>query len=178
MTGTFITGIILVVALLAWATMAAPTTTARSTPVGYKMPDGWQTLIACSKRPAIQLWEISIKPPGVDGGDPVETTTMHNTVWRTRDRRHLKTLTESTFKAAYDPESWTDILYMINNPDSWTVIYPENSKLAFYGVMTKFEPDELKEGEMPTATVTITPTNWDYVNYVEAAPVFTDSVGT
>lgn len=158
--------------------MAAPTTTTRQTPTGYKMPDGYQALITFARKPAIKFWERQVKPPGIDGGEPIQTTTMHNIKWRTMDTKHLMTLTEAQSVVAYDPEMYSDILTLINGPDSVTVKFSDNSKLAFYGYLSKIDFGELREGEMPEATITIVPTNWDYVNKVEADPVFTGSSGT
>jgi hypothetical protein len=158
--------------------MAAPTVTARSTPSGFKLGDGYQTLLAFASKPSIQLWEKAVKPPGIDGGDGIDTTTMHNQVWRTKDTKHLKTLSESTMTVSYDPDSYNDILTLINKNDSITAHFPDGSALAFYGVLQKFEFGDLKEGEFPEATVSIYPTNYDPTGKVEAAPVFQAASGT
>ena len=158
--------------------MAAPATTARGAPPGYKMPDGFKTTIAFAKKANVNFWEKTVKPPSIEGGDKIDTTTMLNTAWRTSDARHLKTLSESTAMVAYDPDVLPEILTLVNNPGSITVHFPDNSTLDFYGFMSKFEIGDHKEGEMPEATVTICPTNWDPVNFVEVGPVFTAASGT
>ncbi len=163
--------------------MAAPSTTARlnpsSTPTnGIAFEDGYQTLIAFAANPSVKIWEKSVKPPGMDGGDAIETTTMHNTTWRTMAPRSLKTLTESTFKGAYDPDVYNDILALVNISGGITVTYPDGSTLDFWGYLRTFEADEMVEGTHPEATCAITPTNWDPANRVEAAPVMTEVSGT
>ena len=153
--------------------MAAPTVSTRTIPVGFKMADGFKTLISFLSNTGIQFWEIAVKPPGFDGGDPIPTTTMHNILYRTFDTKRLKTLTECTVTAFYDPDCYPGILALINAPTSITVLFPDGSKLVFYGYLKKFEVNEHKEGESPEATLSIQPTNWDSTNFVEAAPVFT-----
>lgn len=158
--------------------MAAPTASVRTIPVGYKMPDGFKTVISFASNTGIQFWEITVKPPGADGGDPIETTTMHNVLYRTKDTKSLKTLTECTVTAMYDPDVLPGLWQLINAPTSITIKFPDNAKMIFYGYLQKYEVNEHKEGEPPTLTLSIVPTNWDPTNKVEAAPVFTASVGT
>lgn len=158
--------------------MAAPVATVRSSPSGIKLKDGFSTKITFATDDNIEFWEKSVKPPGIDGGDSIPQTTMHNTAWRTMAPRQLKTLTESSTTVAYDPVLYTSILALINVETTITVTFPDGSTLAFYGFLQKFEPSELKEGEQPEASVTITPTNFDPTNHVEAAPVLASVAGT
>lgn len=158
--------------------MAAPSVTARVTPPGIMLDDGYQTTIAFAADPDVNLWEMTVKPPGIDGGDPIEQTTMHNVTWRTKRARALKTLTESTFKAGYDPNCFAQVLALVNVENAITLHWPDGGTYAFFGFMQKFEPDEVEEGKVPTAQVTICPTNWDPVNHVEAGPAEVDVAGT
>lgn len=160
--------------------MAAPSPgdpTAQA-PEGISLGDGYQTLIHIASDPDISLWEKSVTPPGVEGGDPVETTTMRNTLWRTMRPRHLQTMTPMPFTGAYDPNVYDDILTVLNIDTTITVQFPDGSTLAFYGFVQTFEPAELTEGAQPEATVTIVPTNWDPVNNVEAGPAMAEVSGT
>lgn len=158
--------------------MAAPIPTPRVKPTGFKMPDGYRTLITFRINPAIQLWEKNVKPPGLDGGDKIDTTTMHNDVWRTYEHRSLKTLTDASAACAYDPQVWNGLLELINFVTSITITYPDHATLTFWGYLQKAEVEEHKEGEMPMINATIAPTNWDDVNFVEAGPVFVPAAGT
>jgi hypothetical protein len=159
--------------------MAAPTPVARIVPVGWKMPDGYQTLVAFQRSPQINLWEKTVKPPGANAGGGIDTTTMLNSKYRTRANKHLITLDDLSFRAAYDPDVYIDILTNILN---WTqaisVIFPDHSSLTFWGFLDKFEPQEHKEGDMPEADCTIIVTNTDPITFVEAGPVFTAAPGT
>ncbi len=155
-----------------------PTATARQTPLGIKIDDGHQTLVTFASDPDISLWEKSVTPPGEDGGDPIETTTMHNVTWRQMAARALRTLTPMTFTAAYDPIIYDSVAAIINLETTITVTFPDGSTLAFYGYLQKFEPGELVEGTQPEVTVTVVPTNSDPVDRTEQAPVLVEVSGT
>lgn len=158
--------------------MAAPTPTPRGTPTGIPLRDGYQALITFAASATICFWEKSVTPPGIDGGEPVDATTMHNVTWRVRRPRYLKTLTPMTTRVAYDPALYDDILSLCNVETTVTVSFTDGSTLAFYGFLQKFEPGEMVEGTQPEGSITIIPTNWDPVNAVEAAPVMTEVAGT
>lgn len=152
--------------------MAAPTRTARITPTGTPLKDGFRTLITFAADADVLLWEKGVKPPGQDGGEAIPQETMHSVQWRRMAPRTLVTLTESTFRAAYKPASYNSALSIINVETVVTIDWPDGTWMAFYGFLRTFEPDELVEGTQPEATCAITPTNWDYVNSVEAGPAF------
>jgi hypothetical protein len=158
--------------------MAAPTPGTRTDPVGIKIDDGFSTLISFAADPDVSFWEKTVTPPGIDGGDAIETETMHNDVWRTRVSRSLKTLTDAETTVAYDPAVFTQIVALCNVETTITIHFSDGSTYCFYGYLRTFEPGEISEGEQPEATVTITPTNYDPVNHVEAGPVLTSVAGT
>ncbi len=157
--------------------MAAPTPTARGTPGGIKLRDGFSSKITFATAPTVALWEKTVKPPGMDGGDSVPQTTMHNTVYKTKAPQQLKELTDSEFTAAYDPICYTTLLSLINVLTVITVAFPDGSSLAFFGYLQKFIPGELKMGEQPEAQCTIVATNMD-TSVAEQSPVETDVAGT
>jgi hypothetical protein len=141
------------------------------------MDDGYQTLITFARNPVIAFWEKSVTPPGMDGGDEIDTTTMHNVRFRTFASRALITLTEGSVTAAWDPDLYDEILLLLNENDVITITFPDGSTLAFWGFLKSFEPDEFVEGEQPTATITYVPTNQDNTG-VERAPVMVEVAGT
>lgn len=157
--------------------MAAPTPSARTLPTGYKMPEGFKSLITFSTNPGLNIWEIDVKPPGVESGEPINTTTQQNIEWRTMSMPQLKTLETITIKFAYDADVMqTDLVALCgNNNATVTILYPQGTKVAFYGALNKVEFDPFKEKEFPTGTMTVVPTNWDNANRVEAGPVWSDS---
>lgn len=147
-------------------------TTARVAPVGTLLDDGFSTKIAFAADPDVSFWEKTVQPPGVDGGDAIEVTTMHNVTWRTMGTRSLKTLTDAATTVAYDPAVFTQIVALINVNGWITVHFPDGSTLDFIGFLRSFEPSDNSEGEQPEATVNISPTNANSTG-AETAPVYT-----
>lgn len=158
--------------------MTAPATTARTAPAGIKVDDGYQTLVAFAADADVSFWEKTLQPPGLDGGDPVETTTMHNTTWRTFGPRALITTTECSVVAAYDPDVYNQIIAILNVRGAITVHFPDGSTLDFYGYLRTFDPQSCEEGAQPEANIVIQPTNYDPVAFEEEAPVLTSAPGT
>lgn len=156
----------------------APSPTPRTTPTGIKLDDGYQTLITPAANADVNFWEKTVKPPGLDGGDPTNTTTMHNVTYRTQSPKALITMTEMTLTVAYDPVMYTEALALINVETTYTVTFPDGSTLAFYGYLQSFEPGDHTEGEQPEATITIQPTNQDPTDGSEQAAVLTNVTGT
>lgn len=147
------------------------TTTALATPVGTALEDGFSTRIAIAADSNIALWVKSVKAPGVDAGDPIDETTMHNTAWRTFALRQLLTLTPMSFTAAYDPAVY-DQLIAIAGVNGWITVHEsDGSTLDFVGGLRSAEPSEHQEGGQPLMQVVFVPTNC--LNGVETAPVYT-----
>ena len=72
--------LILVVAGILWG---APAPVGRGTPAGNAMTDGFPVKIACGANPTISFWEKQVMPFGMDGGDPIPTSTMFNILYHT-----------------------------------------------------------------------------------------------
>ena len=157
---------------------AAPTPTARVDPTGIKLDDGYRTLVTFALDTNIEFWEKSVTPPGLDGGDEIDTTTMHNDDWRTNAPRALITMTPFSMTAAYDPTLYTAALNLINRETTVTVRYPDGSTLAFYGFLKTIEFSELVEGTQPECTLTVVPTNQDPTTGAEEPPVLAGVAGT
>lgn len=158
--------------------MAAPVPTPRGTPSGIKLDDGFKSLVTFATNPTVGFWEKGVTPPGLDGGAAVDTTTMHNVTYRTMSPRQLKTMTQFSMRAAYDPLVYTTVLALINVETTVTVRFPDGSTLAFFGFLMNFQPGELVEGTQPEATLTVVPTNQDPVTGTEQAAVLTNVAGT
>lgn len=153
-------------------------TTTRSTPVGTKIDDGFSTLIAFAADPDVSFWEKTVKPPGIDGGDAIETTTMHNTTWRTMAARQLKTMTNITGTCAYDPVVYDQIVALCNVEGEFTVHFPNGDTLDVYGYLKSFEPQDNEEGSQPEANFEIVCTNVNPTTGAEVAPNYITAAGT
>lgn len=158
--------------------MAAPVATPRGTPTGIMLKDGFSTKVTFASNPTIEFWEKKVTPPGLDGGAAVEQTTMHNVTYRTMAPRTLKTMTEMTLVASYDPSLYTSILALINKRTTVTVTFPDGSTVAFFGFLMHFKPASNEEGKQPEAEIAIMPTNADPVTGAEQAAVIVSVPGT
>ncbi len=138
------------------------------------LQDGYQTLVGFSGAPAIKLYETEVTPPGVQGGGPIDQTTMRNQNWRTKAPKKLKELTEGSYKAAYDTDAYDDVMAQVNVNQEITITFPDDSTLTFWGYLDSFQPSGLSEGNRPLADVKIIPTLMDN-NGVETAPVWADA---
>jgi hypothetical protein len=157
--------------------MAAPTPTARVAPSGIRLGNGHPTKVTLALDTNIELWEQTVTPPGVDGGDKIDVSNMWNTEYRTYNPRTLKEMTDMEVSAQYDPIIWQSLLAAVNRRDTITVTFPEGTTLAFHGWVKSFEPEEIQEGEVPMITVTICAANQDTAG-AEQAAVLTNIAGT
>ncbi|HQD86979.1 MAG TPA: hypothetical protein PK822_08755 [Bacillota bacterium] len=115
----------------------------------------------------------SVTPPGLEGGDAIDTTTHSNTAYRTKHKRSLKEITDASMTVVYDPGAWTSIVAAINDNTLITFTFPDASSLAVYGYLKSFIPNEYVEGEQATAECVIVVTNWNHNTGAEAGPIYT-----
>ena len=147
------------------------TTTAMVTPVGTALDDGFSTKVAFAADPDVSFWERTVKPPGFDGGDPIDIHTMFNTTYLTKAPNSLIELTDVTGVAAYDPVV-LDQIVALENVNGWiTAHHPNNDTWDFVGFLRLFDPPEHAKGDFPLAAFTIVVTN--QLLGVETAPVYT-----
>lgn len=158
--------------------MAAPTPVALGTPSGIKLKDGYSTRIAFSLNASIELWIKTVTPPPLDGGDPIDQTTMHNLLWRTKAPRSLIDTGVMAVKCAYDPNVYSSLQALLNSPGTVTVQFPDGSTVSFFAYLSKAEPQEVSDGSQPEINITVVPTNFDPVNKVEAGPYVVSVTGT
>lgn len=136
-----------------------------------RMDDGFATLIGFAEDSDVQMWEKEVTPPGVSGGGENDTSTMQNTTWRTKSPKGLISLSESSLEVAYDPAVYDEIISMVNVNQLITITFPDDATLAFWGWIDEFTPNALVEGEQPSASVKIIPSNQN-ASGVETAPVY------
>jgi len=136
------------------------------------LEDGFSTKITFTDFASVAFSEREVTPPSIQGGGPINTTTMDNTAWRTAAAKKLKQLTESGMTVTYDAVMLSDIQAMINHNQLITVNIADGSLFKFWGFVDQFNPGPMSEGNQPTATVRIEPTNRNAAG-VETAPSFT-----
>ena len=132
------------------------------------LTDGHPTTISIA---GVVLKERTVTPPGMSMGGENDTTTMRNTAWRTRQPKKLKTLTNCSFTAAYDPSAYTTLLGQLGVNQEITVTLSNGDTITFWGWLDEFTPNEISEGAMPDAACTIIPSNQNNTG-AEVAPVF------
>lgn len=138
--------------------------------------DGFSTIIAVSLNPAILFREKEVQPGALDSGGPIDTTTMRNVTLRTQGPKSLVTIGEMVCQVNYDPAVRGQIFAMLGLNQTITITYPDGSVEAFRGVIDKFTPASLREGEFPLAELRIFATN-RLANGAEQAPAGAGFVG-
>jgi hypothetical protein len=121
----------------------------------------------------IYLCEKRLKPFGIDGGGPNDTTCMRNIQWRTRQPKKLLTLTDMSLTVSYDPYILEFIVGFIQVNQPLFLFWPDGSQIKFWGWVDGFEPAEVTEGAQPEAEMKVCPSNFDDDNNVEFAPEYT-----
>lgn len=152
--------------------MTAPAAGTRSTPAGVDMEDGWVTKIGFSQDVDISIWEESVKPPGTDGGDPIDLKTMWSEDWETFAPKGLKKSTDGNVKFSYDPSCTAQINAIVNVKGTITIFYPNGGTLAFFGYVKSVDFDDLAYGSKPKGTLVIVVTNRDPSTGGEEGPVY------
>lgn len=115
--------------------------------------EGFSARFTFSENEDIAFYERTIKPFGLDGGGPINTTTMRNTALRTQEPKQLIGFTPGSATVVYDPALLADILALINVKQQISITWPDDSTYTFWGWLSKFEFGDLKEGEQPEATI-------------------------
>lgn len=136
------------------------------------LDDGFATTIEFSEADSdfvLQVEETGVTPAGIDGGEPIDTTSMRRTTWRTAKPRQLKTLTPITEIVKYDPAAMATLLAMINVNQQITTTYPDDKTSIIWGYVKSATPQENREGQLPLMTIVIQPTNQNNSG-VETAP--------
>ena len=158
--------------------MAAPAPTTRVTPVGKRLENGFVSKLTLASDTNISFWEISVQPPGMDGGELIDISDQWNVRYRSKVPQGLIEMTDCVVVAHYDPDLKNQIDDVINVPTTATVLYPDGSTEAFYCVPRSIEYDPLENGTDPRCTITLGTTNYDHTNDVEAGPTVTSVAGT
>lgn len=133
--------------------------------------DGYRTLITFSLVSSVKFYEVEITPPGLEAGGSIDQTTMRNNRWRSFSPKALITAAEAQAVVSYDSAYYTQALSMLGINQQITFTFPDTHTYKIWGWLDSFVPGSLKEGNRPTATCKIIPSNHDN-NATEQAPVY------
>lgn len=101
-----------------------------------------------------------IKPPGMDGRGPIDTTTMDNDAVATFEAKKLYRITDCTLVVAYADNTIGQVGgSFINKNGAFVVAFPTGVTQSYRGYVNSFEPNEHVEGEQPTANMTLVSTS-------------------
>lgn len=128
-------------------------------PSGTKLRNPFPTIVTFSLNPTISLWEVETGLPGPEGGEPIDTVTMRNTLFRTKDPRILQEIMAAPMQFAYDPQALPAISGMINKNQLITWTFPTGGTWAIWAYLKSFKPNpNTIDDKMPLATAEIVPT--------------------
>lgn len=139
-----------------------------------RLDDGFSSIIILQRTPTIKLYEKDLTPPGVSMGGAIDSTTMRNTAWRTNAPRSLRTLSPVNLTVAYDPAVYDTIIAEVGKNQPIEVQFPDSTTVEFWGWIEEFTPGALTEGEQPTASLVLQPSNRNAAG-TEIAPVWNDA---
>ena len=140
--------------------------------MGLDFKDGYQTLTTFALDANFKFWEKTNKPIGVSSGGAIDTTTQHNTTVRTKHPKALIDITDSTMNGAWAHATYAEVMAMVGKNQQITTTFPDGSTTVWWGWIDAFEPDDMEEGEHPTASLTLMASNQDDA-CVEQVPVHT-----
>jgi hypothetical protein len=173
--------ILTLIVLLGWLGgifMAAPSPTARQTPFGHRLKNGFKCFYTCAAAPKLSIWETECTPLGMDAGDKVNTTTMWNNTVVTYAAGELIDFTDAQFTGAYDPKLKTQLITILGVESTWTCTYSNGDTESFYGYLKTANFASMQRNVMPMGTFTVVATNTDPINDTEEVPVITLAGGT
>jgi hypothetical protein len=157
--------------------MGVPVITARQTPTGYKLEEGFAFHYTFARAPAFSIWETEGKLFAFEGGDPIKTTTQFNKRVRTQVPPYLWELGPLDFTGFCDPDFILTLESLINTLDSLTVLFPTGDQFAFWAWLRKAETDTWGAGKPAMVNLTIEASNED-LGHVEQMPVYQQATGT
>lgn len=149
--------------------------------------DGYKTTINLTAD--LVVLEIEVTPPAIDGGEPIPQDHMQSgflSIFFPRKRRRLApfTLMVAWNSFAYNqitqsvtPNAVAGMIASVNKNQSMTITFSDGATLSFWGFVSKFEPGTMKDGERPTATLTIVPSLLDCYNIIRT-PIYTAGISS
>ena len=140
--------------------------------------DGFSTLIEFANVPGVAFFEKTVTPPAGARGGPIDLSNMRNQLVRTHWPKSLTTMEKIVATVAYKPSDYILIIGGVASGlfgvvQTVRLIFSDGSEILFYGWMDHFKPNECKEGDQPTAEITI-----EFANLDPAAEPIEESLPT
>ncbi len=136
-----------------------------------RLDDGYSTIIVFSLNPLARVYEKTVTPPSYIGRGAIDVTTMRNRFVLSKSPKKLVDFGNVVLTVAYDVQAYVDMSLMLAINQSMAVVFPDLSYVGFYGWIDEWKPHELKEGEQPTAEMTIILSNQKIIGGLIFAPV-------
>lgn len=158
--------------------MANPSVIARTTPTGYKLPEGFKCSIAYSLRPAFNIFEVSTMPAGGQAVE-IDTSTQHNIKYKTKWISALVEIKDVTGEGGYDPDFMDDAFFLLGaQSGSFTVHAPTQATHNYWGGLKDLTFQAWKAGQFPMVSYANCCTCWDPTTKTEAGPYTVQATGT
>jgi len=114
----------------------------------------------------VLICEIEVTPPAIDGGEGIPQDCMRSGGWNIMWPKKRRKLGPISALVSWSPDMYwvnlgqlppPNVSVLVNIVSLVTVTFPTEGILTFWGFLSKFEPQAMKEGERPTANITIVP---------------------
>ena len=130
------------------------------------MPEGFSTKIDFADTPQLSFWEKTVTPPGMEGGEPIDTTTMYNTLVKSKWPQTLVEITGMSLTASFLPDLINEAYAAVNVLQVITITFPNNGTASDYGWLRNFKPNRFEIGAQPTAEIMV-----EFAGETGASPV-------
>jgi hypothetical protein len=108
-------------------------------------PTGTTITFTLDAGDSFEFHYIEVTPPSIDGGEPIDTSLLATTQYRTKMAQELKDIGPIAFTAEYQPELVMSAPY--GESGNITINFPGQGSMTFRGYLRNFQPDALKVGE-------------------------------
>lgn len=115
---------------------------------------------------------IEITPPSVDGGDPIDTSLLSTTEFRTKMAPQLKDMSNIQFTAEYQPQLVLDVPYGVGG--TLTIMIPGEGSLTVRAYLKNLQPQSLRVNERATMSGEFVVTNTAADGYTQVLPDWQD----
>ncbi len=116
---------------------------------------------------------IEITPPSVDGGEPIDTTLLSTTDYKTKMAPKLKDMSNIPFKAEYQPKLQLEVPYGVGGELS--IVIPEEGTFKVRAYLKGLQPDPLRVNERATMSGEFVVTNTAADGKTQVLPDWTDA---